>query len=575
MAKRRFLIKGGKGIIGIGGRQIEQNDILPIYEDSSEKFLKLQSSYYNLEGKTNAIRQFVTYSTFIYTDQLKDDFSGANLYFNPNAYLVSKNTKGEYFFGIDRSKRNSRLDPKGIFGQIMNNDEFQNSRGSFYCDKNENPTFEQGSIIFYKITTNLSLFNFKSYFFSVTRESVKDVSGNFVTSVNGNTPDQNGNVEILSSATLQIDDLSDAQSDNSNVLLGTKEVPDSTGETRGARNVVVGKETILDGVGNDNVIVGQAAFSGLGTNGNNNSNNNVIIGSKAATNRVLGDNNVYVGGNTVSGDGSGSNNIVIGANINIGGHGINNVLNIGNTIIGDLVSKLVTFVKIKLTGLTNGSFNDHVLMINSNNEVEKLALQNFVNIKVYSYNINPQLNLSALITQEISYDGGNGIIGAFNNAGANRLTVAGKYSTFFNATTGTQNPTSVRYEYRMKINNGVFTTAATGENPVDSVLIIAYEDLTINGIIDESTFIETQLFPSGQVFSFMKIENLFGVETKITTEFFLRDTTNTKILNAADANIFVMVKIIKTYADTTNTNGDNNNVSFRRDNVTTFIERIR
>ncbi|WP_062054396.1 hypothetical protein [Aquimarina longa] len=555
MAKRRFLIKRGKGTIGIGARQIVKNEIIPIYENHSESLLNIQSNYYNLEQKTSAIRQFTTYSTFIYTDQLPDDFSGANLYFNPNTYLVSKNTKGEYFFGIDRSKRNSRLDPKGIFGQIMDNDEFQNSKGNFYCDKNENPTFEQGSIIFYKITANLSLSNFKSYFFSVTREGII--------------------VSDIGTIALTIDDLKDAQSDDSNILLGTKEVPDSTGETRGARNVVVGKETILDGVGNDNVIIGQAALSGLGTNGNNNSNNNVVIGAKAATSRVLGENNVYVGGNTVSGNGSGSNNIVLGANLDIGGHSVNNVLNIGNTIIGNLISKLVTFVKIKLTGLANGSFNDSVLMINSSNEVEKLALQNFVNIKVYSYNINPQLNLSALITQETSYDGGNGIIGAFNNAGASRLTVAGKYITFFHATTGSQNPTSVRYEYRMKINNGFFSTSASGANPVDSVLIIAREDLTIDGIIDESTFIETQLFPSGEVFSFTKIENIFGVETKTTTGFFLRDIANTGILNAVDANISVMVKIIKTYADATNTNGDNNNVSLRRDNITTFIERVR
>jgi hypothetical protein len=127
----------------------------------------------------------------------------------------------------------------------------------------------------------------------------------------------------------------------------------------------------------------------------------------------------------------------------------------------------------------------------------------------------------------------------------------------------------------MKINNGFFTTSASGANPVDSVLIIANENLTIDGIIDESTFIETQLFPSGQVLSFMKIENIFEVETKTTTGFFLRDTTNTEILNAAEANISVMVKIIKTYADATNANGDNNNVSLRRDNITTFIERIR
>ncbi len=42
----------------------------------------------------------------------------------------------------------------------------------------------------------------------------------------------------------------------------------------------------------------------------------------------------------------------------------------------------------------------------------------------------------------------------------------------------------------------------------------------MNRIIDESSYIETQSFPSGQVFSVMKIENIFGIETEATHVFF-------------------------------------------------------
>ncbi len=630
-----YFLKPGKGTYGLGNNQINVDDVYVNHRTPDLSFLEeLVTDNQRLRRKVENLQQAVFYNRVVITYDLLEDFSNSASYSTFPMYYNQANGIGRLL--VDTSKisvdfknttvfikdsaesssittRNRRLkvtgDSQVAYGNyvwyrcdyVPANAYAYDNLGSFMpnnttwflayqreevdvlpvlpeytidIQSNALKLLKDGveinseDLSLYIDDTNLSrltsgVVDSDTGIATFTRDDNSTFTVDFSSLVNGNTP------------VLGLNDLTDAQSDTTNILLGTRETPDSIGETRGERNVVVGKGSILDGVGNDNVILGSQAFSGLGTNGNNGSDNNVVIGSKTATDRVQGDNNVIIGGNSVQGDGSGSNNIVLGANVDIGGYNINNLLNIGDTILGNLVSKIVTFVKIRLTGLSNGSFNDSVLTINSNNEVEKLVLQNFVNIKVYSYNVNPQLNLAALISQETSYNGGNGIVGAFSNAGANRLTVAGKYSTFFHATTGTQNPTSVRYEYRFRINNGLFTSSTAGDNPVDSVLVIANEDLTINGIIDESTFIETQLFPAGQVFGFVRIEKIAGVETKTSINYVLRSIDNTQILNASDANISVMVRIIKTYADANNDNNDNNNVSLRRDNVTTFIERLR
>ncbi|AXT59694.1 hypothetical protein D1816_04755 [Aquimarina sp. AD10] len=630
-----YFLKPGKGTYGLGNNQINVDDVYVNHRTPDLSFLEeLVTDNQRLRRKVENLQQAVFYNRVVITYDLLEDFSNSASYSTFPMYYNQANGIGRLL--VDTSKisvdfknttvfikdsaesssittRNRRFkvtgDSQVAYGNyvwyrcdyVPANAYAYDNLGSFMpnnttwflayqredvdvlpvlpeytinIQSNALKLLKDGveinseDLSLYIDDTNLSrltsgVVDSDTGIATFTRDDNSTFTVDFSSFINGNTP------------VLGLNDLTDAQSDTTNILLGTRETPDSIGETRGERNVVVGKGSILDGVGNDNVILGSQAFSGLGTNGNNGSDNNVVIGSKTATDRVQGDNNVIIGGNSVQGDGSGSNNIVLGANVDIGGFNINNLLNIGDTILGNLVSKIVTFVKIRLTGLSNGSFNDSVLTINSNNEVEKLVLQNFVNIKVYSYNVNPQLNLAALISQETSYNGGNGIVGAFSNAGANRLTVAGKYSTFFHATTGTQNPTSVRYEYRFRINNGLFTSSTAGDNPVDSVLVIANEDLTINGIIDESTFIETQLFPAGQVFGFVRIEKIAGVETKTSINYVLRSIDNTQILNASDANISVMVRIIKTYADANNDNNDNNNVSLRRDNVTTFIERLR
>ncbi|TCI92285.1 hypothetical protein [Tenacibaculum sp. M341] len=181
----------------------------------------------------------------------------------------------------------------------------------------------------------------------------------------------------LPATSLSIDSLSDAQSNFNSILIGTEETPYSEGETRGINNIVIGKDAILDGVGDDNVLIGKSVLGGLGNNGNNNSNNNVVIGSRAAEDRVNFNDNVIIGGNSVTTDGSGSRNIIIGSNIEIGGHNISNQLNIGNTIKGDLSTKTIEIEKLKLTELDEGnSETDQYITIDSSGAIRKVDQQN-------------------------------------------------------------------------------------------------------------------------------------------------------------------------------------------------------
>jgi len=370
--------------------------------------------------------------------------------------------------------------------------------------------------------------------------------------------------------------------DNLGSFIGTREMPDSTGETRGADNVVIGNSAILDGIGNDNVVIGSEAFSGLGTNGNNASHNNVVIGSKTATDRVQGIDNVIIGGNAVQGDGSGSNNIVLGANVDVGEGSVNNALNIGNTIKGDLVSKEIEIEKLKLTQLNSGSFNDQVLMISPNNQIQQLSLQDLVNLKVYNYGSISQLNINANTndTAEVSFR--NSVSGAFNNRGLSRITIIGDYINFVaSGNTGNIAPSSYKTEYFLDIQNGFFASSTAGSNATTESLLGSIEGTSLTGIQDFNTVIETlsQLTVDPQNgWNSMVFERKVLTNGNLVTSKgggVLRNATNTATLIPAEVILKPRIKITLSYDDPTNANGDNQSLLFRRNNFATYIERIR
>ena len=76
MTKRRFFIKGGKGNIGLGGRQIVSDDIIYLYKDNDNVALISSLSIRNsiLEKKVNNLQQTVFYNRVKITYDLLEDF---------------------------------------------------------------------------------------------------------------------------------------------------------------------------------------------------------------------------------------------------------------------------------------------------------------------------------------------------------------------------------------------------------------------------------------------------------------------------------------------------------------------
>ncbi|KZS42320.1 hypothetical protein AWE51_02450 [Aquimarina aggregata] len=637
-----YFLKPGKGTYGLGNNQINVDDVYVNHRTPDLSFLEeLVTDNQRLRRKVENLQQAVFYNRVVITYDLLEDFSNSASYSTFPMYYNQANGIGRLL--VDTSKisvdfknttvfikdsaesssittRNRRFkvtgDSQVAYGNyvwyrcdyVPANAYAYDNLGSFMPnnttwflayqreDVDALPVLPEYTIdiqsnalkllkdgveinsedlSLYIDDTNLSrltsgVVDSDTGIATFARDDNSTFTVDFSSFINGNTP------------VLGLNDLTDAQSDTTNILLGTRETPDSIGEIRGERNVVVGKGSILDGVGNDNVILGSQAFSGLGTNGNNGSDNNVVIGSKTATDRVQGDNNVIIGGNSVQGDGSGSNNIVLGANVDIGGFNINNSLNIGNAIQGDLSTKEIEIEKLKLTRLNTGSFNDNVLMINSDNQIERLSLQQFVNLKVYNYTSISQININANTNDSSEISLRNSLQGAFNNRGLSRITIIGEYINFVaSGNTGTIAPSSYKTEYFLDIQNGFFASNTAGSNPVTESLVGSIEGTSLKGVIDFSTVINavSQLTTDPQngwnTLTFERKVTVDGVLTTSQGGGVLRNSTNTGTLIPSEVILRPRIKLTLNYDDSTNANGQNQSLLFRRNSYATYIERIR
>ena len=93
---------------------------------------------------------------------------------------------------------------------------------------------------------------------------------------------------------------------------------------------------IYQRAGNDNVYIGANAAQG-GNTYNHSGDNNIFIGSQAGQNLDgVNNNNVIIGQGTASTLDAGDNNILIGQGVDVSGATASNELNIGDTIYGDL-----------------------------------------------------------------------------------------------------------------------------------------------------------------------------------------------------------------------------------------------
>ena len=181
MSKRRFLIKGGKGKIGVGERQVRSEEIIPIYEDNSLLFAETNIRLRAAEFLGSSNRSIINYDSVPLIQMKNDDFSNSVGFFNPNPYAIVKNTKDEFFFGIDKSKPNARFNPQGTVIKLdanLYNNPYNPVPVSFYCLANEKITFQDNKRIFYKLnpsSTAVASFNFRTgsfYNFSIIREDV-------------------------------------------------------------------------------------------------------------------------------------------------------------------------------------------------------------------------------------------------------------------------------------------------------------------------------------------------------------------------------------------------------------------
>lgn len=114
-----------------------------------------------------------------------------------------------------------------------------------------------------------------------------------------------------------------------NIAIGSDCMNDNT---TGYHNVAVGYQSLYNNeTGNDNVSIGQGSMLA-----NTEGIYNVSVGTAALGANTTGDYNVCIGysaGDTIQ---TGSNNIIIGYNADVPANNSSNILNIGNTLYGDL-----------------------------------------------------------------------------------------------------------------------------------------------------------------------------------------------------------------------------------------------
>jgi len=160
-------------------------------------------------------------------------------------------------------------------------------------------------------------------------EVIENVTG---IGINGFTVVDEGSGDVTLSPTDDLvgakvlNDLGDVDIQDGGMYFGAP-VPDGN-ETRGLRNFVIGLGG-GDGIGDDNVAIGNFTLNGTGTDGGNNNDRNVAIGENAGGDLSGGQNNIFLGYDSARNLRSSSNNVIIGSSIE-GGNILSNSTLIGN-----------------------------------------------------------------------------------------------------------------------------------------------------------------------------------------------------------------------------------------------------
>lgn len=184
MARGSFLVKGGKGKVGFGERQITPNEIVSLGLDNSNEIFVINKQLQGLSLFNKRIYSNLIYDRVPVLVVKKENFSNST-YFNPNPYLILKNEKNEFFFGVDSSKPNSRFNPSGTLIKLETGASGRTTSiiPTFYCPADERAVYKDSKVTFYKLypfspnTTNFNFSNALMYSFTSVREDFSKNNG--------------------------------------------------------------------------------------------------------------------------------------------------------------------------------------------------------------------------------------------------------------------------------------------------------------------------------------------------------------------------------------------------------------
>ncbi|CAL2093601.1 hypothetical protein T190611E02C_50183 [Tenacibaculum sp. 190524A05c] len=186
MARGSFLVKGGKGKIGLGERQITPDEIVNLGLDNSDEVSVLKKQLEGISLFNRLVYNILLYDRVPILVVKEENFSNST-YFNPNPYIILKNEKNEFFFGVDSSKPNSRFNPSGTLIKIETGSFGRTTSiiPTFYCPADERAVYKDSRVTFYKLypsspnTINFNFSNALTYGFTAVREDFSKNNDSF------------------------------------------------------------------------------------------------------------------------------------------------------------------------------------------------------------------------------------------------------------------------------------------------------------------------------------------------------------------------------------------------------------
>ncbi|TDX11213.1 hypothetical protein [Flavobacterium sp. S87F.05.LMB.W.Kidney.N] len=191
-----------------------------------------------------------------------------------------------------------------------------------------------------------------------------------------------------------------------------------------------------------------------------------------------------------------------------------------------------------------------------------------------------QINIAGSVSATAKNYSINTITGKIGNNSIMRLNALNEVY-YPSPSSGIIAPLVAKTEVFLKINNGYFATHYNGSNPTNQVLIMEFSGLDNNGFKNYQNPIMTNIQNSNPLLAqwstiqlvVQKINN--GVISNDDATYYLRNADNTRTFGGSEASFsFVFINTV-TYADPTNTYGQNTDRTIRLNNYALYLETIR